>query len=97
MRVTAGVSACGQRRPMCSTRTLRPVTPRRRNDTDPQQPGSVKKMSGFQERTPVQNNKCRIEVAPQPQRDPPATRAKMFTIFVAIGTYAVLGALSQRP
>ncbi|GFS16278.1 hypothetical protein ElyMa_001468900 [Elysia marginata] len=42
IRVTAGVTvtACDQRRPICSTRPLRQVTPGRRNDTDPQQPVS---------------------------------------------------------
>ncbi|GFS08637.1 hypothetical protein ElyMa_006600200 [Elysia marginata] len=32
-----------------TTRTLRQVTPGRRKDTEPQQPGSVRKMSGCQE------------------------------------------------
>ncbi|GFR77822.1 hypothetical protein ElyMa_005833600 [Elysia marginata] len=51
MRVIAGVTGFGQRRPLCSTRALRQETPGRRNDTDPQQPGSVNRMSG---RTPDQ-------------------------------------------
>ncbi|GFR83326.1 hypothetical protein ElyMa_004121100 [Elysia marginata] len=65
MRVTAGVTGCGQRRPIFSTRdvkvttrTLTQVTLERRNNTDPQQSGSVKRMSGCQEGTdPDQNSK----------------------------------------
>ncbi|GFR58559.1 biogenesis of lysosome-related organelles complex 1 subunit 1 [Elysia marginata] len=47
--VTAGVNVCGQRRPICSTCTLRQVTPRRWEDSDPQQPGSIRRMSRCQE------------------------------------------------
>ncbi|GFS08142.1 noelin [Elysia marginata] len=49
MRVTAGVTACGQMIQVCSKRTLRQVTSRRREDSDPQQPGSVRRMSGCRE------------------------------------------------
>ncbi|GFR77931.1 hypothetical protein ElyMa_003981300 [Elysia marginata] len=56
IRVTAGVTACDLRRPVCSTRdvkvttrTIRQVKPGRRNGTGPQPPGSVRKMSGCQE------------------------------------------------
>ncbi|GFR85631.1 macrophage mannose receptor 1 [Elysia marginata] len=49
MRVTAGVPACDQRRPICSQRGLREVTSERRKDSDPQQPDSVRRMSECQE------------------------------------------------
>ncbi|GFR93297.1 hypothetical protein ElyMa_004375300 [Elysia marginata] len=40
---------CDQRRAVCSTRSLRQVSPGRREDSDPQQPGSLRRMSGSQE------------------------------------------------
>ncbi|GFR59381.1 ATP-binding cassette sub-family A member 1 [Elysia marginata] len=49
MRVTAGLTVCCQRRPVCSTRTLRQVTTGRRENPDPQQQGSVRRVSGCQE------------------------------------------------
>ncbi|GFR60351.1 A disintegrin and metalloproteinase with thrombospondin motifs 3 [Elysia marginata] len=49
MRVTAGVTACGQRRPVSSTRSLMQVSSGRQEDPDPQQPDSARRMSGRQE------------------------------------------------
>ncbi|GFR91096.1 hypothetical protein ElyMa_002584600 [Elysia marginata] len=49
MRVTAGVTACGQRRPLCITSSLRQATLGRRKDPDPQQPGSAKRTSECQD------------------------------------------------
>ncbi|GFR88412.1 hypothetical protein ElyMa_002516700 [Elysia marginata] len=45
------VTACGQRGSICSTHSLRvtQVTSGRREDPDPQQPGSARRMSGCQE------------------------------------------------
>ncbi|GFR97217.1 hypothetical protein ElyMa_000987600 [Elysia marginata] len=48
-RVTAGVTACGQRRPVRSTRSLKQVSPGRREDPDTQQPGRAKRTSRCQE------------------------------------------------
>ncbi|GFS15911.1 hypothetical protein ElyMa_003199700 [Elysia marginata] len=42
MRVTAGITACGQRKPVCSTRSLRQISPGRWEDPDPQQPEDVR-------------------------------------------------------
>ncbi|GFR85855.1 hypothetical protein ElyMa_006039000 [Elysia marginata] len=49
MRVTAGFTAWGKRRPVSSTRSLRQVSPGRREDSDPQQSGSVTRTSGCQD------------------------------------------------
>ncbi|GFS18214.1 hypothetical protein ElyMa_005001500 [Elysia marginata] len=48
-QVTAGITACGLMRPICSTRTLRQISPGCREDPDPQHPGSVRRMSRCQE------------------------------------------------
>ncbi|GFR90243.1 hypothetical protein ElyMa_006146200 [Elysia marginata] len=60
MRVTEGVTACGQMGPVCSTRALRQVSPGRREDPYLQQPSSVRRMSGMPgKRTPDQNSKLK--------------------------------------
>ncbi|GFR87573.1 hypothetical protein ElyMa_000750200 [Elysia marginata] len=54
MRVTAGVSGCGQRRPVSSTRSLRQVSPGRREDLDPHQPGvGLRVLPGIQTRIQI--------------------------------------------
>ncbi|GFR94798.1 hypothetical protein ElyMa_006258400 [Elysia marginata] len=50
MRVTVSVTVCGQRRPVSSTRSLRQVSPGRREDSDPQQTSSAKRTSQCQDR-----------------------------------------------
>ncbi|GFR74118.1 hypothetical protein ElyMa_000422300 [Elysia marginata] len=59
MQVTAGVTACGQRRPVSSTRSLNEtrcvclrslVSPGRGEDPHPQQPSGAKRTSGYQDR-----------------------------------------------
>ncbi|GFR58403.1 hypothetical protein ElyMa_000029000 [Elysia marginata] len=49
MWVTVGFTACGERGPECSARSLRQVSPGRREDPDPQQPCSAKRTSGCQD------------------------------------------------
>ncbi|GFR96358.1 hypothetical protein ElyMa_004450000 [Elysia marginata] len=49
MRVTVSVTGCGQRRPVCSTRSIRQVSPGRREDPDPQQPSSANRTLGCQD------------------------------------------------
>ncbi|GFS15446.1 hypothetical protein ElyMa_004932900 [Elysia marginata] len=49
MWVARGVTACGQRRPVSSTRSLKQVSPGRREDPNPQQPGSAQRTSGCQD------------------------------------------------
>ncbi|GFR63670.1 hypothetical protein ElyMa_005488600 [Elysia marginata] len=51
MRVTAGVTTCGQKRPLSNkcTRSLRQMPPGRREDPDPQQPVSANRTSECQD------------------------------------------------
>ncbi|GFS07303.1 hypothetical protein ElyMa_002985800 [Elysia marginata] len=59
MRVTANVTACGQKRLVCSSQTLRQVSPGCREDPDSQQSDSIRLEDVRMpiRRTPNQNSK----------------------------------------